>query len=812
MKKINLNADWTYWPKSGEQNAQKIHLPHDAMIHRQRIKKLKNGSYTGFYPSGDYMYQKTLFGAEAYRDQCLILEFEGVYMYSTVFLNGEKLGGHAYGYNNFYIDLTDKLRIGEDNELLVDVHCSQVPNARWYPGNGIYRPVWLHVGSKDHIALDGVQIITEQTDPAQIRVKTQIEGEGDIKVSVFDGDRNVSEGDGNDCLLTIPHAKLWDEDHPNLYKAVVQLLREKQVLDTQELSFGIRKLAWSAETGLTVNGKRTLLRGGCVHHDNGILGACDFEAASFRKVRILKEAGFNAIRSAHYPISKSMLKACDELGMFIMDEAFDNWSEPTGQYGYTLEFDSDWQDDLRKMVLKDRNHPSVVMYSIGNEISDTAKPAGVELAGKMTELCHGLDDTRPVLVCPNLFMNMLSTMGVNFSLGDGNKLSKEDVTDPTLEAPDSEMGGSVAINFLVMTGPTLMDLLLTPKRSEKGVGPVYEKVDIAGYNYGTKVYEGHHKLNPDRIIVGSETHPADIAQTWPLVEKNPYIIGDFMWTAWDYLGEVGVGLVQYGKSAGAYIKPYPTVSAYTGAIDLIGHRDLYSHLAAIVWGKETKPYIAVQPPNHAGEKKHYSLYRKTDAFESWTWPGYEGKKTSVEVYSIGAFVELYQDGRCLGRKKLRNYMASFPAVYRPGVLVAVSYDVSGAVLGRSTLRTAGNTRKLTVVTDKTRLTANGEDLAFVDLAVTDDIGIVHVLDDCPIGVTVEGAGCLQGLGTGNPKPEEPYDGTLCRCYQGRAQAVIRSSREPGPITVTIRAAGCKDVTLELQCETASQKAEMEVIP
>ena len=800
MKKINLNADWTYWPKGEKQNAQKIHLPHDAMIHRKRIKKLKNGSYTGFYPSGDYVYQKILFGAEEYRDQSLILEFEGVYMYSTVFLNGEKLGGHAYGYNNFYIDLTDKLRIGEDNELLVDVHCSQVPNARWYPGNGIYRPVWLYVGCRSHIALDGVQIITESIDPARVRVKTQIEGEGEIRVSILDGDSKVAEGSGSDCLLTVPYAKLWSEEHPHLHKAVVALTQDGKVLDEQEISFGIRKLAWSAETGLTVNGERTLLRGGCVHHDNGILGACDFEAASYRKVWILKQAGFNAIRSAHYPISKSMLRACDELGMYIMDEAFDNWSEPTGQYGYTLEFDSDWQDDLSKMVLKDRNHPSVVMYSIGNEISDTAKPAGVELAGKMTDLCRSLDDTRPVLVCPNLFMNMLSTMGVNFSLGDGNKLSKEDVTDPMMEAPDSEMGGSVAINFLVMTGPTLMDLLLTPKRSEKGVGPVYEKVDIAGYNYGTKVYEGHHKMNPDRIIVGSETHPADIAQTWPLVEKNPYIIGDFMWTAWDYLGEVGVGLVQYGKSAGAYIKPYPTVSAYTGAIDLIGHRDLYSHLAAIVWGKEKAPYIAVQPLDHVGEKKRYSLYRKTDAFESWSWPGHEGKKTVAEVYSVGAQVELMQDGRSLGRKKLKGYTASFPVVYQPGVLEAISYDEKGREIGRSTLRSANSTCKLTVTADKKTLAANGEDLAYLDIALTDEHGNVHVLDTSMISVAVEGCGTLQGLGTGNPKPEEPYDGNVCRSYQGRAQAVIRSGYETGEICVTIHADGYEDFRVTLKAQ------------
>lgn len=802
MEKLNLNADWEYWPKGQEGQKRKIDLPHDAMIHRERIHKLKNGSYTGFYPSGDYVYKKLLFGSEDYRGRCLILEFEGVYMYSTVYLNGEKLGGHVYGYSNFYIDLTGKLRFGEENELLVDVHCSQVPNARWYPGNGIYRPVWLHVGHSSHIELDGVHIITEEYDPPRIRLKTQaVQAEGyEVSASVLDGDKVIAAGASDDCVLSLPEAKLWNDEHPYLYTAVISLEKDGVSLDRQEIPFGIRKLAWSAETGLTVNGERTLLRGGCIHHDNGILGACDFEAASRRKVRILKESGFNAIRSSHYPISKSMLRACDEMGMYIMDEAFDNWQEPTGQYGYPLEFETEWRDDLSKMVRKDRNHPSVVMYSIGNEISDTAKPEGSELTAEMTALCHGLDDTRPVLVCPNLFMNMLSKMGVNFSLGDGSQLSRADVTDPTLEAPDSELGGSVAINFLVMTGPTLMNLLLTPKRSEKGVHDVYAKVDIAGYNYGTKVYLGHHKSAPDRIIVGSETHPADIAQTWPMVEKNPYIIGDFMWTAWDYLGEVGVGLVQYGKSAGAYIKPYPTVSAYTGAIDLIGHRDLYSHLAAIVWGKECEPYIAVQPPNHAGEKKHFSLYRKTDAFESWSWPGYEGIKTTVEIYSIGAEVELLQDGKSLGRKKLTEYAASFPIVCCPGILEAVSYDADGKELERSVLRSANSTRNLTIKADKTTLTADGEDLAYIDIALTDENGIVHVLDESMISVTVEGCASLQGLGTGNPKPEEPYDGTCCRAYQGRAQAVVRSGLKSGEVRVTVSASnyGSTEFTLQVQ--------------
>lgn len=801
MEKINLNSNWEYCLK-GTENWMKVNLPHDAMIHRERIKKLKNGSYTGFYPSGDYTYIRKIYGDAAYEGKSLILEFEGVYMDSTVYLNGEKVGGHVYGYSNFYVDLTDRLMIGKENELRVEVHCSQVPNARWYPGNGIYRPVNLYVGEKFHIPLDGVHIITESYEPAVLHITSDavLTEDCEIEIQILDQKENIVQGSGTDCRIEIPYAKLWDEEHPYLYTAHVMLKRLGTVIDEQNIPFGIRKLEWSAKKGLQVNGKTIKLRGGCVHHDNGILGACDFEAAAYRRVRIMKESGFNAIRSAHYPIGKNMLKACDELGMFIMDEAFDTWRDTNGIYGYTLDFEKEWRDDLRKMVLKDRNHPSVIMYSIGNEISDTVREDGVELAAQMTELCHYTDSSRPVLVCPNLFMNTLSKMGMNFSLGDGKKLHKTDETDPLLEASDSEMGGSAAINVLMMTGPALMKLLLKPKRSEKGSGPVYRKVDIAGYNYGEQVYEGHHKMAPDRIIVGSETHPPTIAHNWKLVMENPYVIGDFMWTGWDYLGEVGVGVIDYGKNSGVYVKPYPSISAYTGAINLIGYRDLYSHLAAMVWGKEKKPYLAVQPPNHSGEKKHLSHYRFTDAFASWTWPGWEGRKTVVEVYSPDDKVELFLNGKSLGRKRLDNFCAKFRVSYQPGSLKAICYDCDGNVVGNAGLTTAGQSKQIRIKAEQKKIQANGEDLAFINIALTDDDGIVQMLQEQMIHVSVTGAGSLQAIGTGNPRPEEPYVGNCCTTYQGRAQVIVRSGFEPGVIQVKISGEGVEDKVVKIIVE------------
>ena len=634
---------------------------------------------------------------------------------------------------------------------------------------------------------EGVFVQTISISPAVVDISVETTAKKGAKVEteiIFQG-RSVATCSGVHCQVTIPDAKLWDADNPNLYTVKVMLKNNEELLDEAVETFGIRSLAWSAASGLEVNGKSIKLRGGCVHHDNGSLGACDFKAASYRKVRIMKEAGFNAIRSAHYPISSSMLQACDEIGMYIMDEAFDTWRDSNGLYGYTLHFDEAWQDDLSKMVLKDRNHPSVVMYSIGNEISDTARPDGADLADQMTALCHKLDPTRPVTVCPNLFMNVMSQKGLKLSLGDAKEPRKDDVTDPLALDSDSKLGGSAMINVLMATGPLLMKLMLKPKITEKGSGHTFAKVDIAGYNYAVAVYEGHHKMVPDRLIVGSETHPNDIFQNWDLVKKNSYIIGDFMWTGWDYLGEVGVGIIDYGKSSGAYIKPYPAISAYTGAVDLTGRRDVNSHLAAIVWGLEDKPFIAVQQVNHYGEKKILSHYRHTDSIDSWSWPGYEGKGAIVEVYSQGKQVELIQDGRPLGKKTLKACQAKFKTIYQPGKLEAVSYDSIGKEIGRSFLVSAGSDTILSVHAEKDHIKADGEDLSYINVEVTDQQGIVKMLSDRKVNVRVEGAGTLQAVGSANPRADEPYTGTIFTTYQGRMQIVVRSGVLPGEINVNI---------------------------
>ena len=798
MKKINFNRDWRYYRKGEPDEAKEVHLPHDAMLEQKRIPRLKNGSFTGFFPSGDYSYEKNFYGEESYRDQSVILEFEGVYTESKVYLNGELLGGCNYGYSNFYIDLTDKIRIGEDNLLLVTVHCSQSPNARWYPGNGIYRPVNLFVGNRKHILLDGIFVRTLSINPAIVSVTTELDrnvGNADLSVEILYDGNVVATGKGTACQIEIPNAQLWDAENPNLYTARVSLMDGETCLDVQQTNFGIRTLAWNSTEGFLVNGNSIKLRGGCVHHDNGLLGACSFEEAEWRRIRILKEAGFNAIRSSHNPLCKSALDACDKLGMYVIDEAFDGWIENNGFYGYYLYFEEDWRKDVLAMIRKDRSHPCVVVYSTGNEVTDTVTPEGEKLANELADYFRELDPTRPTTQCPNLAMITITNKFGKPKISNVNP-KREDIVDPLEEAPDDKFGGSVMINLLVAAAPAI-GLMITAKNSDAATRGSYSAQDICGYNYGHKVYEKHHKFHPERVMLGTETVPSEIVKNWAKVEKNPYVIGDFMWTAWDYLGEAGAGAFDYGE-AGGFMKEYPMISAYTGVVNLTGRRDTLSYLTEMVWGLRKEPYIAVRPLNHIHEKVKFSGYRSTDAIDSWSWAGYEGTKTEVQVYSPGKTVELLLNGKSLGKKALKNFVAKFKVAYYPGTLEAVSYDGQGRKLASYAIKSAKNDSMLLAIPEKTILKANGEDLAYINVSIADCDGIVKSLEDRKVTVTVAGAGVLQAVGSDDGRTPESYLTDSFTTYYGRMQAIVRSTEKIGDITVTISADGLETQIVTLQ--------------
>ncbi|MDO4285835.1 MAG: glycoside hydrolase family 2 TIM barrel-domain containing protein [Eubacteriales bacterium] len=443
MKRISLCESWVFWEKeksedslvqeSGEEcgkRREQVTLPHDAMQGQGRAADAPSGSGEAFFLGGSYVYERRLWAPKAWENEEVLLEFEGVYPNAAVYVNGERAGGCRYGYSLFRVPL-EHLRWGADNEIRVEVDGSRLPNSRWYPGAGIYRPVWLLTGSrKAHIEPDGIRVTTLSCGAVESRSETQAEilievshtgcqSRGSAQPSVrvlaeiyeWGQERKVTEAEGEQIHLVIPEARLWDENSPALYECRVSLWDGEKLLDTQSERFGIRRIGWSPQ-GLTVNGRTVKLRGGCLHHDNGILGARSFAESEYRRIRRLKEWGFNAIRSAHNPACRALLEACDELGVYVMDEAWDVWDKSKTAEDYAGEFPAHYEEDLASMAAKDYNHPSVILYSIGNEMTEPAQPEGVVLAEQIIRKLKACDGTRPVTAGVNLTLLLMAKMGV----------------------------------------------------------------------------------------------------------------------------------------------------------------------------------------------------------------------------------------------------------------------------------------------------------------------------------------------------------------------------------------------------------------
>lgn len=775
MKKIRLLQDWQFWKADGQK--QQVQLPHDAMLLETRVADMENGSSSGYYPGGKYYYAKTVFGDEEYAGKKVMLEFEGVYMDSTVWLNGEKVGGWIYGYTNFFVDLTGKLRIGEDNEILVEIDNSLTPNSRWYSGSGIYRPVNLWVGGGEAIKPQGLLVKTLSIQPAVVELRTLHDGCGEVAYTVYDGNTVVAHAQGQGVQVQIPDAKLWSAETPHLYTVKAVLSKDGTVLDEATERFGVRTLSWDAKSGLQVNGQTVKLRGGCIHHDNGILGACSYDKAEHRKIRKLKEFGFNAIRYSHYPAGKTTLDACDELGMYVMDESFDQWRRPNTRYDYSIHFDAECEKDIAALAWKDYNHPCVIMYCIGNEILDTGRSYAADITRKLTGILRRIDGTRPITIANNAGMS-----GADWAM---ERFEKE---------KGVEMG-SIQFNELVAANPDYVKTVVgggfTADKLEALVGPVFDQLDIAGHNYAHDLYEGIHECRQDRILLSAETFPCRMASNWKTVLENDHIIGDFHWTAWDYLGEAGVGLPVYGTKEAPFAKPYPCLTAACGSFDLNGNPEAAAYYAAVMWGAYEKPYIAVRPVDHSGEEYTVGGWRLTDAIDCWSWDGCEGKNAQITVYSIGREVALYQDGVLVERKPLLDWKADFETVYRPGMLEAVSYDENGSEIARAVLKTVGQGICLAVLPEEMRVKAHPEEIVFVNICITDDEGNLRMMTDKKITVAVEGEGTLLALGSARPETEEHFHDGSYTSWHGTLLAAVRCTGKPGVIRITASAEGCQ---------------------
>ena len=775
--RIACNDDWNFW-KEGSKEKYTVTIPHDAMLHELRTKEAGGGSAAGFFPGGTYYYEKHLNITKEQLEQYITLEFEGVYKNAEVFINGELIYKSAYGYIPFFVALNDCLKEGE-NILRIKVDNVNQPDSRWYSGAGIYRPVWLHIQPKEHIKLEGIQVHTVSFEPAIIEVRIE-KTSGKANVVIMDAEENaVAAAEVADYVVQIrvPNAKLWSEDTPYLYTAKV-ILTDKNgtMMDEAIETFGIRQITWSRE-GFYVNGKSTLLRGGCIHHDNGVLGACTYDESEERKIRILKENGFNAIRAAHNPCSKAVLRACDKYGVYVMDESWDMWYRHKSKYDYATEFMEHYKDDLRAMVRRDYNHPSVVMYSIGNEVSEPAQEKGVALAKEMADFIRSLDHTRAVTGGFNLMIIKSSVDGKGIYKEEGGR---DDSSEKKMAGMNSTMFNMVT--SMIGSG---MNKAANGKKADEATTPVLATLDISGYNYASGRYAGEGRLHPERVIVGSETFPQDIAKNWEMVKKYPYLIGDFMWTAWDYIGEAGLGTWTFHEDAKGFDKPYPWLLADTGAFDILGEPNGEAMLAKVVWGFEKKPLIGVQPCNQPDKKIIKASWRGTNAIPSWAWADCDGNKVTVEVFSDAAKVELLINGKTVGRKKVKRCKASFQVKYASGKLETIAYDANGKETGRNELKSAKNPRVQLLPEIKS---ASVGQLIYVKTIIADENGIIESNRDNKVSIVVEG-GELLGFGSANPRTEERFDAGEYTTYYGKALAVIRAMHS-GKLIVKAKSLTC----------------------
>ncbi len=769
MKATSLLTGWTCRHLGDTAPGKTVTLPHDAMLAEPRTALSAGGTNTGWYEGYDYEYRRTLTVPENALADTHILEFEGVYHNAEVWLNGQKAAFRPYGYTNFYVDCAPYLHAGE-NELRVIARNADQPNSRWYSGAGIYRPVQLWTAGGAHIALNGVKIRTLSLDPAVVEVRVKTTAPGTVRLTVDDLPAVQQESDGEAVFaLTLDNARLWTPETPNLYTCRVSFAD-----DVVTETFGVRKVEWGTD-GFLLNGKRYIIQGACIHHDNGLLGAvCDPDAVA-RKVRLLKENGYNAIRSAHNPCSKALLAECDRQGMLVMDEYIDHWYIHKTEHDYVDYFNEWWRQDLTDMVEKDYNHPCVVLYSTGNEVSETAQKRGIALTKEMTDFLHGLDDSRPVTCGVNIFFNFLSS--ISFGVYSDEKAKKEAERAEKAKqrgekaAKKKAVGSQFFNNLAGLLGDEFMKRGATLHGCDVKTRDAFANMDIAGYNYGIYRYKHDLKKYPQRLILGSETFCNDAYKFRELAKQEPRLVGDFVWAGMDYLGEVMVGSWEYADYAETFDGGPGWVSAGSGRIDLTGKplgEALYTRVALEA---DNGPYIAVCPVNHTGDRHSPSAWKMTNAMPSWSWTGCEGRKASVEVYARAARVELVLNGHTVGSKTLKNdCLARFSIPYESGTLEAVSYDAADHEIGRCKLQSAGGTTRLTL--DAEEPTVKPGHLCYIRLRYTDENGITKPLARGSIQVQVRG-GTLVGLGSACPFNKHSYLDSETDTYYGEALAIVR---------------------------------------
>ena len=800
MTRIDFNHDWTVAPNvsvfaelgGGAARARRVTLPHDGMLELARSASSPNGPSTGYFDSGAISYGKTFMAPEEWRSRSITLEFEGVYRDAMVYLNGILVGQRPNGYVPFRVSLDEALRYGEQNRLRVDARAHR--DSRWYSGLGIHRGVTLLDQPLVRLTPGRVRITTPDVDDARAVVEIEAAvSHGGIRTATLELRTRIVDSSGREVAagsqpvtitrgrtvtarhrLYVAGPELWGVDSPALYQAHVELVEDGDVVDVVTESFGIRTLRLDPLQGLRINGEVVKLRGACIHHDNGLLGAVSLPEAEERRIRILKSAGFNAIRSAHNPVGPAVLDACDRLGMLVMDEAFDMWTEGKQPFDYSVSFAEWWERDLEAMVEKDVNHPSVIMYSIGNEILDAGKPLGALTGRELAEKVRALDPTRYLT---NGISGFVATL-----------------TD-TIPMVQAELKGVVGgINDAEGIGKAVIDRIGRSQFVTDATAESHSVVDVVGHNYAAWRYESEQDAYPDRVVVGTETNPKDIDENWALVSRLPHVIGDFTWTGWDYLGEAGLGRTVYPTSAGEWAgDAYPALIAYCGDIDITGFRRPASYYRETVFGLRTEPYIAVHRPVPEGTTTVGLDWAWTDSLSTWTWDVAPGTALIVDVYSDADEVELLLEHHSLGIRPAgpaNRYQARFTVPYALGELVAVARR-GGVPAETSRLRAAGAVASVDVSIER----PEGADVAFIAIELVDADGILVPVDDRRVGASVGGARLL-GLGSASPVTDGSFLTAECSTFEGRAQAIVADiERADAELTITVDGLAPREILL-----------------
>ncbi|TYA74638.1 glycoside hydrolase family 2 TIM barrel-domain containing protein [Seonamhaeicola marinus] len=766
---LNFNdASWT-----------DVNVPHDWSIEGNFSKDNPSFSRGGWLQTGKVTYRKTFSVAKEDKDKRFVIYFDGAYRNSEVFINGHSLGKRPLGYIAFHYDMTNHIKFGGDNVLTVKLDNSSQPGSRWYTGTGIYRHVHLIKTNKVYVPIWGNYIVADNytSEKAEIKITTQVRNDlGDGKTVTVRHTAKAPNGEDvgsssevltvgasatsqSKVVLEISNPQIWSQELPNLYTIKTEILEGDVVVYSEENKTGIRTLEFDKNEGFKLNGKVTKLKGVCLHHAGGPLGAAIHRRTVERQLEKLREMGSNAVRTAHNPFSEEFLKVCDSMGFLVMNEAFDEWElikEPmTTQNGKKIRIPVDfyanqfkeWADiDLEDMLLRDRNHPSVIMWSIGNEIDQMRDEEGIAIGKRLADIVHRLD-YRPV------------TNGVH------------GYWDPKRPNQDAAATSDIyGFNYITeerylteMESLPNIRSVITEHQSAQSFYPrstyLYDEAKKAWWDKLNYEHNDAYEWVESRDIRGEKGMEA-----WRMVKKYPNIMGMFIWTGWDYLGEV----IPFG---------WPARSSCFAPIDLAGFKKDGFYFYQSQW--DDKPMVHIYP--------------------HWNLKGMEGKKVTIYGFTNGDEVELFQDGKSLGRKTNDSNAVeyqSWDVVYQPGELKAVSYK-NGNVIAEKVVKTAGAPAKIKVETRRTEMKANGQDVIYVECTILDKDGNEVPTANNTLKFDVKGPVTIAGVGNGDSMGLEPFKANKRSAFHGKCLAILQSTQEAGDITCTITSEGLETVIVAL---------------